>query len=222
MLVIKSIVASLRLFQLFGLSPFSMNTKNFIPTSNKLFNFYSITLILMHAVILLHGLCTTQSFIRKGELRIIATIDIVMMCGIRFLTLLIVVESFVKRIKQIAFFQHLNEIDEIFTIKLGIDMEYRQLRRNTITKLFIWAACLTIIELAIFLMEMNDKDYLYFCLLYLFPLFVATLHYFQVITYVNLIKFRFQQLNGILNAMDLEGHFKGNILFSIKFRCLLL
>lgn len=203
MQAIKPILPTLRLLQLFCLSPFSLKTDKLIPGPNRYFDFYAVTSILVNAALLVHGAFTTHLYLRKGESRITATIDIVMMCGIRSLTLLILIESFVKRMKQVRFLKCLNYIDEIFVLKLGIDMRYERHRKTTVNKIFIWTTVFILIELVIFLMAWSDKDYLHFCLLYLFPFFISTLHYFQVNTYVNLIKYRFAMLNEILKGLDL-------------------
>lgn len=201
MRAIKSILPSLRLFQIFCLSPFSIKTDKLIPEPNRFFNIHAVTSILINAAVLVHGIFSTHLYVRKGESRITATIDIVMMCGIRSLTVLILIESFVKRMKQVTFLKCLNDIDGIFA-QLGIDMRYERHRNATVNKIFIWTTVLISIESVIFLMALSDKDYLHFCLLYLFPLVISTLHYFQVSTYVNLIKYRFAMLNEILEGMD--------------------
>lgn len=201
---IQALLPIFRVFQLICLSPIAIIAKKLKIYANKSLAIYSSLHIGLRIAIFLYTLLSDSLFIRRNDSRIVATIDTVLICGVRLLEILIWLEALIKRQHQVKFLENLLEIDEIFRNCLYADLKYDQLRRRAFIKLIVWIGTfLTIEGLIIALTYKNTTTvHFYYCLIYLLPFFVSSLTYFQIIICVDLIRYRFRVLKHIISIMD--------------------
>lgn len=199
---IQSLLPLFRLLQFVCLTPVKISSKQFDISTNTFFNVYSVLNIGIRISILMYTILSDSLFIRTSGTRIIATIDTLLICGVRLLEILILLEAFVKRYHEVRFLESLLQIDAILRNCLHIDLKYKKLQRDGLIKSFIWIGIFLAIEVTIIGLWSKDTTRLYFCLTYLIPFLISSLTYYQIIIYVDLVQHRFKVLKRIISEMD--------------------
>lgn len=194
-----------RAFQLFGLSVTAPCKFKNIP-SNRIIKCYSFLLIVLRITIFVYSLAMNQFFIRaEGFVRGFTwTIDITLMCGIRLLEIIILVEAFVKIRQEKQFMQNFLEIDNIFVHHFNIDLKPNDLKLSTIKRLIIWVCTfVTIVGVNLCLAYTHTSLLLYYAI-YAISFSTASLTYFQIITWADLIRYRLHIINRVINDLNNE------------------
>lgn len=200
---IQSILPLIRVFQFFCLSPVSV-LSNFRFCASFFFKVCSVLQIIVRATIFLSTILSDELFIRKNEYQIVATIDTVLICVVRLLEITILIEALIKRKLEIKFMENLQQIDEIIKNRLHVDSDYGALYRYCVLSISIWIGIFLLAEGTLIYLSYKNSNYFYFCLTYLPPFFVSSLTYFQIIIWVNLIKYRFKILKRFIDGMERE------------------
>lgn len=190
-----------RIYQLCGFAPFKIpldvrrdvhqQVSQFWQTYNGLFLIYLSVLVFFNVV-------SYESFLEGKATEMLTYLSYIMICGMRVLAMIVVVESTLKIKQQILLLYQFNEVDHIFCDELAAELDYKKLRRNS----FIWMTICCIqnaILLTLFLVEVfrdyeNTWDRIKW-ILYTFPLLVSSIKYFQISSYIKLIGLYFQIIN---------------------------
>lgn len=201
---IETILPSLRVWQLFCLSPFALTEKTRWPRIVRSFSIFCIVYIVVESAVLVHGFVFTHFYLDWRYPVVIVYGDLVTMTLARLLAISVVIESWKKRHTQIEFLEKISEVDSILAYRLSIDLRYDANRRETNWKSFVWlvAFCsMTIYFIASLLNNKTDPYFLRFWLLYMGPFFICTLHYHQMVTYVRLVRYRFEAINHFIQSV---------------------
>lgn len=194
-----------RAFQLFGLSVTAPCKFKNIP-SNRIIKCYSFLLIALRISIFINSLVTNQFYIRAdGSIRgLTSTIDITLLCGIRLLEIIILIEAFVKIRQEKQFMQNFLEIDDIFMHHFNIDLKPNDLKRSILKRLIIWVCTLgTIVGTNLFLASTQTSLLPYYSI-YAISFSTASFTYFQIITWADLIRYRLHIINRVINDLNNE------------------
>lgn len=192
-----SIQRILHIFQWFGLSLIPVTSEK--RPSHDYYKFYSLFHIAIRVIILIYAAITNQFFIRNSELKIVSAIDTVLICGIRLVEIILLMESLSKREKEKQFFDELLRIDNVLKTRFHIDMiDFRRDAHLSI----IWLCIFAFAEISILYLARENAAYFYFCLTYLLPFITSSLSYFQIITWTKQIEYRFNALIQLLNDMN--------------------
>lgn len=201
--MVKCVKPLFHLLQLFALSPFSFKTEKCRPETDWRFVCYSLAGITVRIAILVCVFCSGHFLTRENQTQITSIIDTVLICFVRLLEIVIMVESLIKRSKQIQYLHYCGFVDEAITEKLLIDMHYHRLRQGTIRSAAIWFVAFFAAQGIIIWMSMVETiHYVLFCSLYAQSFFASSLNYFQMIFYVKLLRFRIHVVNRTLEDLS--------------------
>lgn len=201
---IKTLFPSFFIWQFFSLSPFILTKDSLLPKLSSIHNVISGISCAVQFPMLIFGLCNFQHYIVIDDrLNVKVYGDIFSMALVRCTSLLIVVESWLKRSRQISFLKMINEIDEILHRNLQIDFPYESHRKKCIRKLIVLVGLYLCLEMILLLVTFDPalKDFETFCAFYAVPLFVCMLRYQQFISFVQLLTDRFKALNHCIESL---------------------
>lgn len=203
---LKTLFPAIFIWQLFSLSPFSLEKVSLRPVISKHHNYISIVSAIIQSVVMLFGLFYTEHYITYANRTfIVAAGDILSMILIRFTSISIVVESWQKRSHQIEFFKKINQIDVILNVNLLIQLHYRHQSKRNFVKLIGWIGLFLSLEISmIFMFASINKQLFVYWALYTIPLFVCMMRYQQFIAYVNLIYDRYATINEYVGQLTLH------------------
>lgn len=201
---IETLLPSLRVWQFFCLSPFALTKKTRWPKFVRNFNFYCLIYITIESAVLLHGFIFTRYYLDWSEELVIVYGNLVTMTLARVLAILVVIESWNKRSIQIDFLKKVSKIDSILSYRLNICLRYDSYRRETSWKSILWLIAFVAMQIY-FVVTMSkneaDKSLLHFWLAYMAPFFICSLRYHQMITYVRLVRYRFESINNFIQSV---------------------
>lgn len=176
-----------------------------VPSSGKLNNYlvklYFLLLIALRCGVFLYTLWTNQLFLRDNESVVMATIDIFSICSVRLLEIVILIEAFSKVHQEQQLMDNFVEIDDIFLYQLNTDMKYSQLRRTAIKRFSTWTGTYLLISGCAVLSAIRTPNFMYF-LTWMPPYLTASLTYFQIILWIDLIRYRLHVLNRLLSELN--------------------
>lgn len=199
----ETIILPFRIFQLFCISPLKLVTsKTLLPEDTKFWFTATVFVFAIHLTVFIHGLIASDVYMDWSDTAFKCFIKLELMTTIRFLTLIILLESLIKRRKQIAFFKRVQKIDKMLTDNLKFDASRHSVVRyknNRFT--FLWLAIFGAHSAVSVYSASNPRD-INFRLLYVPPLFVGLLLYLQFILYVGIIRCRFEAINQIIQDMS--------------------
>lgn len=194
-----------RAFQLFGLSvtaPCKFKTIS----SNRLVKCYSMLLIAIRVGVLIHSIAAVRFILRpEASVRgLTKTIDIALMSGVRLLEIIVLVEAFVKIRHEKQFMQNFLEIDNIIMHHFSIDLKSNELKVSSLKRLIIWVSTfVAIVSVNLFLAYIDPSLFIYYAI-YAISYATASLTYFQIITWADLIRYRLHIVNGVITKLNNE------------------
>lgn len=198
----KALLPITRVFHLFGLSVAVSTSCKF---NTYLIRFYFLLLIALRCGIFGYTLWTNQLFLRNPESSINTVIDIFSICSVRLLEIVILIEAILRACEEKKLMENFLEIDDIFLYRLNIDLKCSRLRQSIIKRFTIWVCTFTFVSGCAVLLAYNTPNFLLF-LTYMPPYFTASLAYFQIIMWADLIRYRLHILNGLLSELN-NNHF---------------
>ncbi|CAO1403088.1 unnamed protein product [Diamesa hyperborea] len=196
-----SFLPSIRLLQLFGISPFAVNQDNH-PIPNKNLRIYSFIQIVVFAVSLIGVIYERDLYLNGKNSNVGNTVDFVQLTGIRIAHFVILCESLIQNKSLIKFFKNLCEID-VMLKKVEIDIDFKLEYRSNFKLLccmIVFYFGMELIVLSILTIRVEYRMVGYW-LSYLFPYLVSCFRYYQVINCVWFIKKRYQYLNDKLEQL---------------------
>lgn len=186
-----------RVFHLFGLSvPLSCNLN-----SNYLIKFYFLLHIGLRCAIFSYTLWANQLFLRNTDSIIMMSIDAFSICSVRLLEIVILIEAYAKVHEEKQLMDDLLEIDEIFLYQLNTDLKFNQLRWYALKRLTIWMCTFTLVSGCAVSTAYATPNFMHF-LTYMPPYAYASLTYFQIIMWIDLVRYRLHVLNRLLLELN--------------------
>lgn len=203
--VVQSIKPVTRVFQSFGLSVAS-SVKFKKHSFEHFLKIYSILHITLRVAVFSYTLATDQFFIRSIKLPMFKTIDTVLVCAVRVIEIVNMVEALIKFREEQKFMDNLLEIDDILMHHFDVDIKPKQLRRASMKRLFTWTCIIIIFLLGIIYLSIGNDQYLCLWLTFIPPFLTSSLTYFQIITWVELIKYRLNKINQLVRNLNNDRH----------------
>lgn len=201
----NSLLPSLKIWRLFGLSPFALEP---FSTSNINRNQDRIQIIRILIFILLSILAITANALYAmsiGDLWIHFWIVFARISGLST-SIIILIESSIKRESQVKWLIQLNSISSFIVDQIGIQIDYTAEHQRHTKRLNRWKTINTMIFiLNTFLLLVANNVYLGST--FLFMSYAFNMHSFrfhQYVTYVDLIKHRYGLINEFINKIYLN------------------
>lgn len=208
---IKTLFPSFYIWQLFSMSPFTLNGKTIQIETSVVHDVIALISFLIQIVVFIYGLIHVKDYVEydaQSSLVILFS-DVIDLTMIRLISIVIVIESWLNRANQIDFLKLIGEVDEILSFNLRIDMDYKskrwQQRCNLIMNLVLYCAMQIIVITIIVHFDMGRFPI--FWSLYSVPLFIRLMRYNQIISYINLIGERYRIINEFIeNIRSMRLH----------------
>lgn len=196
-----------RIYQLCGFAPFSIpfNMKSGPHKSGEQkWKVYNGLLLVYMMILVLFNIISYNMFLEEKPSEMLNYLTYIVVCGVRVLAVVTVIESTLKSNQQVIFLQQLSIVDEIVRKELHIEMNFRKMRRNAFISMVIFTT-LNIIIFTLFLVEVffdyeNNWErvkWFFFTL----PLFIPSVKYFQIILYIKTLTHYFRMINERLETM---------------------
>lgn len=201
-----SIKISIRVCQLICLSPFALKThENDSSTSNSVRKVFASVIILVQFLVLIFSLIFNPMIVDPELPRNIRTFDSAVLTLIQLTALVIFIESYARRATQIDFLRKMNTIDFILEFKIGIHLNHVEQQRCNIKRLLRWL----VIDMTVFIVNVT-MFYYYFpknrCIwwtMLCLSFFVCSIRYFQMVSYVYLVRYRYFRINEFIDNFNL-------------------
>lgn len=202
----ESIKISIRVCQLICLSPFALKThRNDYSTSNSVRKVFASVIILVQFLVLIFSIIFNPLIINPKLSRTIRIFDSAVLTLIQLTALVIFIESYARRSTQIDFLQKMNTIDFILELKVGIHLDYVEQQCCDIKRLGRWL----VIDITVFIVNFTmfyyffpNITYIWWTMLYS-SFFVCSIRYFQMVSYVYLIRYRYFRINEFIDKFNL-------------------
>lgn len=191
------------IWQLFGMAPFKFVNKSSLSTKNTQLQYYTITLLLFHFILLIIAIFFSSTFINWSPVSYINYDNFLSMLSIRLVACIIVAEAIFKLNKQIEFFRRIIRVDHILSHKLRIEIDYKkeQIQNNILTAVWIVMCFVCIICVLIALNTINISTTTGFWLWYSVSFTVYSIHYHRIVLYVHLILLRYKSINQFIEKV---------------------
>lgn len=200
---IEAIQPVTTVFQLFGLSVATSLHPSKLPY-HWILKCYSVLLNAIRIAILATTIVTHMFCVRNRAHDMYATIDTILVCGIRLLEIVNSTEAFFKIRHETKMEENLIEIDNILIHRFNIDLKPTELRPSAIKRLIIWL-CIVVFTLGgNLVLTQNQSDPFHFYLTYIPPFITTSLTFLQIIIWADLIRHRLHVVNRLIN--DLNQH----------------
>lgn len=218
-----------RVYQLCGFAPFAMPpfTRSFLEKSkakvqqdNHRWAVYAKLLCAILFLAAVISMFTDNTYVVDKASRMLNYMGFLMVMSVRLLAATVVVESIMGTHEQINFLSILDSVDRMLQQRIGQLVDSAKTKTTTIWWIVFWV--LKIIALQSFIVftshVLQDKGALKFVwLLYIIPMAMSSIRYYQLINYVEMIGLRFVALNQHLNNMcDTVKRVNTNSTFSIQ------
>lgn len=202
MFFIRNLIWIFRLFQVLHFCPFSLAGKDCEPKVSWWFNVYSFVGIVLRGIVLLYTAIVCKFFISDFRAGITPTILSVMIGCVRSLELLIHLEAFSHRERHIQFLSKMNRVDWMLTQKLSVDMKYKKVKRDDYCVAVVWILFHFCMMFVVLQSTARNFNMMMISILYFQSFIGMSMHYFQVILYVQMLQYRLSLLNEILDRMS--------------------
>lgn len=177
-----------------GLSPLDLDRG--IAFSPKRIDSYATLTIMWLAIEFghfVHGFTQHELYTDWKSAPIISCIELITPIFIRVHVFVVLIESFLKRAKQVELLDRLAEIEQLFTMKLHVKIDTEQLRRKYRNYVVFWLLRIATVIGCVFLTGSWGRVYLLF--LYIVPFYTSTLMYVQFLSYVGTLHYCIEVLN---------------------------
>lgn len=189
---LETISLIFRMWQIFGLSPLTLDTDSFQPKLSNLQLTYSYLLIILESIILIWIVVCMNLYTDWTLPKLVIYLNLIMLTVAQLLNIVIYIEALAKRATQIEFYRKMQKIDNIFAKNFGIQQNYKSTRRQIILNGIFWI--MEAILLSVFLVWMaaseGNQKMTIFIGVYMLSTFTNMIRYMQFITFVCLIKIR--------------------------------
>lgn len=198
----QAILPSIRLFQFFCLCPVSVISE-FQFSTRAFFLTYSVLQLIVRICIFFYGIFAKHLF-PQNEYQLVAVIDTVLICGVRLLEIIILLEALMKRKLDKTLIENFEIIDKMMKERLKIDMDFQHFYRKNLIYLICWIGIFLSISATIIYLSVGDLNYVYFRLTYFVPFFLSSLAYYQINLWINLIQRHFRILKTFISHLECD------------------
>lgn len=201
-----SLAIALHVWKWVCLSPFSLKDHQMTSVSKNTHRNYSFTVMLIQCVVIVLCLVFLKHFIHPETAQALRTIDTIQLTMIQLTALLIFWESYKKRFIQMDFLRKINSIDFILEYKIGISPNYAKRKMTNILRLARWI----FMDISIFIVNLviivtaYEIVYRWWLVVYA-SFFICSFRYYQITTYVDIIHYRYCQINQFINSLQLHN-----------------
>lgn len=183
---IEALLPVTRVFQLFALS--STQFCSFKCTSfQRVMRHYPLLLVAIRLSIFCY--ITTKYQLSPSEDKMHTLIDIFAISIAHFLEIIILIEAFAKACQEEMFMENFREIDSILVQHFGINLKLKGLKKSLFKRFFIWI-CINGIDASYRLQKRYNTRYFGQEVIWTLAYFTASLTYFQVAVWADLIRYR--------------------------------
>lgn len=194
------------IWQIFGIFYPSVNSKHLL---SKLFIklVWFLFLITYFSVVFLHGIIESYRYIKKAKLNIFTTSDMLTMNLFRFLSLIMIIELFLKRKIHAKIISRMYRIDAIICDKFFIKMKIVEQRKEIFWKTLMWLFVFIFTEgvsLSYLTLRLKGFDYVLYLELFAIPLWFSGIYYFEFYCFVFLVTHRLNVFIEILKKSFLR------------------
>lgn len=195
---ISSFLPSLRIFQLFGIYPFSIDCKF---QTKKRIKAYSILLIGLSTLAIAKTLCNKDFYLKGANIG--NTVDYFQLVGMKVAQLVIILESLYHNKALKRYFELLIEVDGTMR-KLEFKIEESKKKHVILLlSMIIFYAGAQLIVVSINTFRQKDRMVSYW-FDYQLAYFISCLRYFQIFNCVWLIRKRLEILSQSISTIDFE------------------
>lgn len=206
---IKVLLPIFRMYQFFGFTPFPIPfdaEKAISRKDQRKWLIYIGILIIYLTVMVSYNIFAYQEFLGENKTEpMLSYLSFLIITTVRGLAIVIMVESIVNSKEQVKFLQRLNSVDRIFHDEIGIEQDYEKLRRTAFIWLALWLvqiiSLMTIVLVDVFGDESESFWSKMMTFLYVLPLPVTSMRYYQIIQYIASMSYRFQMINKRLETI---------------------
>lgn len=189
-----------RLFQLFALSSTQLCALKCI-SLQRLIKHYPLLLIAIRLIIFCY--ISTKYELSPTEDKIHSFMDVVAISIAYFLEIIILIEVFAKTSQEEAFMENFLEIDNILTQHFGINLKMNKLRTSTVKQLIIWI-WIVAIDSSYRLLKRYNTQYFGQELIWTLSFFTASLTYFQITVWADLIRYRLRIVARLIHELGCD------------------
>lgn len=200
--IFTSLKYPFRVWQLFALSPFSLN-KNLEPRESLTFKLYTVFSIFVHIVVSIQGLIAIPTYQNRNNSVVLLYNGVFMVFAIQLLSCVMLIEAFLKRKHHIDFFERINTVDSILKHKLQIKIDYKKYQCQTSAVSLAWLLTYLTVEVIMIVKAHIKKYYTYQRgqLYLLFPTLMSTMLCHQIVTFQHIIRSRYVLINDFVRKI---------------------
>lgn len=191
---LKPILPVFRMWQYCGLAPLSLEIG--FP-STKFYKYYSYSIIFIQVITYVIGIAYNDFYVDWTDLSIMSYMDLITLNAVHFISILIHIETIIKRNKQIQFYKKIRQIDRIFSENLGFHQNFYLLRNQTALDcgFCILELSLMYVTNVIYSIQNNKPKFLNYWFIYSVPLAISNIRYIQFVAFIRLIKLRLEVIH---------------------------
>lgn len=167
---------------------------------------YSLLLTTFRTCIFVLALLTQMFYVRCRFRDMYATIDIILLCGVRLIEITNATEAFLKVRHEKQLIRNFIEIDNILMNRFNIQLKSNELRLSAIKRLIVWFCAIGFTLGGDLVLSQNKSYMFFFYLTYIPPFVTASLSYFQIIIWADLIRYRLHVVNRLLHDLNHSNH----------------
>lgn len=201
----RELLPIFRVYQFCGFAPFPLplDFSRTIPKRSQYkWYIYNGMIIIFFATLVLYNMISYQMFLDGSETKMLTYLSFIMISSVRWLAVVIAIESVLNGKQQVEFISKLCTIDDIFTKELGMKPNYKRMRCVAIFWLAVWFTKSSILT-SIFLVDVIRGNISAwekcFWFLVTIPLILSAIRYYQVTQYIAALGYRFEMINERLN-----------------------
>lgn len=204
----KELISIFRVYQLCGFAPFPLQfnvTKEISKVRQYVWYIYNVIIIVFFGCLVLHNMISYKKFFEGDAARMISYLSFIVISLVRWMAVIIAIESILNSKQHKEFLSQLNDIDNIFMDDLRIKPNYKRMRCVALFWLAVWIIQ-SVILISFVLEDVMKSDisnwdkFMWFLLT--IPIVISSVRYFQIIQYIQSIEFRFEMINTRLCELD--------------------
>lgn len=195
------LVPVFRMYQVCGFAPFPIpfDETNGIrkDKQRKWFIYYGVLIVYLISMVIINMYLFKELY-NSDSSEMLTYLTFIITTVTRVLALAIIVESFMMRNKHISLLQHFGHVDQIILGELGVEIDFKKMRRTGIIWMVIWIVQISVLMTIVIVDILIEADCIWDGILlffYTIPLMVPSFRYFHVIHYVLLLGSRFEIVN---------------------------
>lgn len=201
----RELLAIFRVYQFCGFAPFPLplDFSMTIPKRSQYkWYIYNGVIITLFGALVLHNIISYEIFLEGSDTKLLTYLSFIAICSVRFLAVIIAIESVINSKQQVEFISKLCKIDDIFTKELDMKPNYKRMRYVAIFWLAVWLTKSVILtSLVMYGVILDDISTWNKCFWFLLtmPVILSAIRYYHITEYIAALGYRFEMINERLN-----------------------